>query len=147
MFLPPHVEEDRLNIRTILDRFNRSCSLTVGTCVPGFSLEKFSKKTTAKSAALGCGVLGLAFTQSATRAGCALVQESTYAPWVGSAPTQAVARTLWRSAHWATIPGFPWYRSCWNHASTSGATSCPALGPFSYLTMGPTVRATRSRSR
>src|SRR3984957_2734032 len=80
--------------------------------MPGCSSEKCSKKTTAKSGAFGCGVLGLSLIHFATRSGCAFDQASTYGPWVGSALTQAWATALCKSAHCATRCGLPWNLSC-----------------------------------
>src|SRR5580704_10316649 len=80
--------------------------------IPGCSAAKFSKKSTAKSAAFGCGVPGFFFTQSVTKSACALDQASTYWPCVGSALTQAVATALCKSAHWVTMCGLPWNLSC-----------------------------------
>src|SRR6266446_4614904 len=76
--------------------------------LPGYSLEKFSKNTTAKSAALGSSVPGLDFTHSATTLACDCAQLSTYWLWLGSPVTHAWATPLCRVAHCATMCGAPW---------------------------------------
>ena len=45
--------------------------------MPGWSLEKFSKNTTARSEALGCGVAGFFLIQSFTMSAWAFAQAST----------------------------------------------------------------------
>ena len=71
-------------------------------------LGKVFEKNTARSAALGLGVPGLSLIHWVTKAGWAFIQSSTYVLFVGSALTQAWARALCRSAHWATMCGLPW---------------------------------------
>ena len=60
MVLSPHIEENRLHIRSAGDRLDVGLDLPLGSCLvtddgnlPGLSLEKFSKNMTARSD--GCG--------------------------------------------------------------------------------------------
>src|SRR5579864_6460719 len=69
------------------------CVTPDGNC-PGCSAEKVSKNTTARSAAFGFGVAGLAAIHFFTTAGCCFAQSSTYFPCEGSALTHACASPL-----------------------------------------------------
>src|SRR5262249_5790635 len=125
------------------------CSTRLGN-LPGWFAEKLSKNGTARSSGFGSGVAGFFCFHSSTSRGCCFCQAATYSEFALSALTQAWTAELCSPAHLATmpisLPSSVLNFAVWNQASTSGPTTWPFFGPPAYLTIGPSVLATRSRS-
>ncbi len=88
MVLPPHIKEDRVNVRAVLERFHHCFGLAVDSCageggrksagVLAGKVRRRTRRPDPQPSAGGCA--GLSLMNWATKAGCDFAQSSTYAP-------------------------------------------------------------------